>query len=104
MNHSVDTANRVYDTAEKKNYDTGASFLREAFKPKSKARDCLNKEEKEQMEINKSFLTQRLKIKKKVAGIDTPHANFQKSKIFQKIPKKGYQKCQKSKILFFSKN
>ena len=38
-----------------------------------------------------------------LAGIDTPHANFQKSKIFKKSPKRGTKNVKNPKFYFFRK-
>ena len=38
-----------------------------------------------------------------LAGIDTPHANFQKSKIFKKFPKRGTKNVKNPKSYFFRK-
>ena len=38
-----------------------------------------------------------------LAGIDTPHANFQKSKIFKKFPKRGTKNVKNPKFYFFRK-
>ena len=38
-----------------------------------------------------------------LAGIDTPHANFQKSKIFKKFPKRGTKNVKNQKFYFFRK-
>ena len=38
-----------------------------------------------------------------LAGIDTPHVNFQKSKIFKKFPKRGTKNVKNPKFYFFRK-